>query len=139
MVTSAKLLPATNCNSNMKTPTTYATRSQLMDYVTKGDFTEFKEEMRDFRDDAEKRFTSIDSKLRTIDDRFDSIDKRLSIHDRRFDTLEDTIRRSIGLMHEQFREDLKIGIEYFQNVDNKKVDIKDFEALKIKVEAIMAK
>lgn len=101
----------------MKKENIYATKSQLLDLVTKIEFSEFKEEMRDFRYSTEKRFIAID---------------------RRFDSIEELIRTSTGVLYDQFSHDLKLGMEYFQNIDNKKVDTKEFEALKIRVEQYIA-
>jgi archaellum component FlaC len=142
----------------IKSPVVYATKSQLLDYVSKFEFNEFVGEMRDFRVDTNKRFdlidnrasftdkrftsiddrfSSIDKRFDLVDDRFSSIDKRFDSIDRRIDRLEDSIRTTIGTYYEQFREDLKTGLEYVQNIDAKKVDQSQFEALKIRVDRIL--
>jgi len=139
----------------MNTPqATLVNKSQLVDYVTKIDFGEFKEEMSDFRAETEVRFDSVDSRFDLIDKRFDlidnrfvaadkrfvaiesrlsSIDKRLNGIDKKFDQLDDSIRRTFGTYYEQFREDLRTSMEYVMNVENKKVDKEEFEALKVKI------
>src|SRR3989338_2806287 len=73
---------------SMKT-NTYVTKDQLVtDYVTKADFTEFREEMRDSKQDLDTRFDAIDARLVAHDKRFDAIDARLSAHDKRFDAID---------------------------------------------------
>ena len=96
----------------MKTPRTYVTKSHLLDYVTKGEFNEFRTEMYDFRDHTNRRFDAIDRKL--VD-------------------LDENMRRSFGLLHEQFREDLKASMEYYSNLDKTKVDRTEFDAVRLKI------
>ncbi len=103
----------------MKTPRTYVTKSHLLDYVTKGEFNEFRTEMYDFRDEVNRRFTVIDK-------RFDGIDRKLV-------DLDENMRRSFGLLHEQFREDLKASMEYYSNLDKTKVDRTEFDAVRLKI------
>lgn len=103
----------------MKTPQTYATKSNLLDYVTKSEFNEFKTEMYDFRDEVNQRFSRVDK-------RFDIIDRKLI-------DMEENIRRSMALLHEQFKEDLKTSMEYFTDIDRKKLDKEEFDALRHKI------
>jgi chaperonin cofactor prefoldin len=133
-------------------------KHQLLDYVSKRDFNDFVGEMRDFKDMVGMRFDTIEQRLSVHDKRFDTIEQRLGVHDKRFDTIEqrlgdhdkrfnnidrqfdelkELIRVQMGALHEQFREDLKIGLEYIQNVDDKKVDLAEFGKLKEKVDAIV--
>jgi len=134
---------------------TLVNKHQLLDYVSKREFGDFVEEMRDFRTITESRFDSVDVRFDSIDARFDSIDRkfvsiesRLSIHDKRFsdidkrfdkmdrqfDELKEIIRVQTGAILDQFREDLRVGIKYFQNVDRNKVDKAEFEKLKIEID-----
>lgn len=132
--------------------TTQIQKHQLLDYVSKRDFNDFVEEMRDFRGVTESRFDTIDQRFNGIDVRFAGIDKRLNgidkrlsgidkrfnDIDRKFDELKEIIRVQTGAILDQFREDLKVGLEYVQNVDNKKVDLIEFEKLKEKVNIILS-
>jgi len=94
----------------MKTNTTYVTKDQLISaYVSKFAFSEFKEEVRDFREETTERFDSIDSRLNAHDKRFDTIDRKL-------DNIEENTRRTIGAALDQFRADLKVGIEYIADI-----------------------
>ena len=110
----------------MKTPTTYATKSNLLDYVTKGEFNEFKEEMYDFKDEMYHFRDEMGTFQTATEKRFNNIDRKLV-------DMDENIRRSIGLMHEQFREDLKTSMEYFSDMDRKKVDKDEFDALRLKI------
>jgi hypothetical protein len=114
----------------IKIDTTPVSKYQLLDYVTKREFNDFVAEMRDFREITESKFNLIDK-------RFDGIDKRFNNIDRRFDELKEDIRIQIGAALEQFRDDLKVGLEYIQNVEKTKVDQEEFDQLKIKVEKIL--
>jgi len=127
---------------------TLVNKHQLLDYVSKREFGDFVEEMRDFRTITESRFDSIDARFDSIDRKFVSIESRLSIHDKRFsdidkrfdkmdrqfDELKEIIRVQTGAILDQFREDLRVGIKYFQNVDRNKVDKAEFEKLKIEID-----
>lgn len=106
---------------------TLVNKHQLLDYVSKREFGDFVEDMRDFRTVTDDRFDAIESRLSAHDKRFDKID-------RQFDELKEIIRIQTGAILDQFREDLKTGIEYFQNIDNNKVDKADFEKLKIEID-----
>ena len=123
----------------MRTNTTYATRSQLLDYVTKREFADFWEEFTEFKADTAGHFEAINLRFNAVDQRFDAVDKRFILLDRRINQLVDDTRLQIGTLFEQFREDLKTGLEYVQNVDAKKVDKDEFIALEIKVERILQK
>lgn len=111
--------------------TTQIQKHQLLDYVSKREFNDFVEEMRDFRESTESRFDLIDQKFNAVDKRFLGID-------RKFDELKEIIRVQTGALLDQFREDLKVGLEYVQNIDNKKVDLVEFEKLKEKVNIILS-
>ncbi len=102
-----------------KSQKTYVTKSNLLDYVTKGEFNEFKTEMYDFKSEM------YDFRSRT-EKRFDAIDRKLV-------ELEENMRRSFGLLHEQFREDLRTSMEYFTDIDRKKLDKDEFDALRYKI------
>jgi chaperonin cofactor prefoldin len=106
---------------------TLVNKHQLLDYVSKREFGDFVDEMRDFRTVTESRFDSIESRLSAHDKRFDKIDRQI-------DELKEIIRIQTGAILDQFREDLKIGIEYFQNIDKNKVDKVEFEKLKIEID-----
>jgi hypothetical protein len=103
--------------------TTQIQKHQLLDYVSKREFNDFVLEMRDFRGITETRFGVIDRRFNDVD--------------RKFDELKEIIRVQTGAILDQFREDLKVGLEYVQNVDNKKVDLVEFERLKEKVNKII--
>ncbi len=75
------------------TPAIFATKSQLIDYVTRRDFNDFREEIRDFRSQTEERFNRMD---------------------KRFDSLEDTMRIQTGIIIEQSRADMKMAVELFK-------------------------
>jgi hypothetical protein len=104
--------------------TTQIQKHQLLDYVSKREFNDFVLEMRDFRDITETRFGVIDRRFNDVD--------------RKFDELKEIIRVQTGAILDQFREDLKVGLEYVQNIDNKKVDLIEFEKLKHKVDIILS-
>ncbi len=76
-----------------------------MDYVTKGEFNEFKGEMYDFRDRAEDHFASIEG-------HFTDVEKRLNSIDRRFDELKDEFRIQTGILVEQMQDERKITLEH---------------------------
>lgn len=134
-------------------------KHQLLDYVSKREFNDFVAEMRDFRDETrvrfgaidkrfetidqkfvsiDQRFVSIDQRFVAIDKKFDAIDKRFNIIDKKFDELKEIIRVQTGALLDQFREDLKVGLEYVQNIDNKKVDLVEFDKLKERVNIILS-
>lgn len=108
----------------LKTNSTVVTKNHLLDYVSKREFNDFVLEMRDFRDITETRFGVID--------------RRFNDMDRKFDELKEIIRIQTGAILDQFREDLKVGLEYVQNIDNRKIDSVDFERLKEKVNIILS-
>lgn len=91
----------------MRTSTTHITKSDLLDYVTKSEFKEFKDEMYEFRDDMGLFRTNTEA-------RFNSIDKRLITIDEKIDDLADQMRRSMGILAEQFREDLRTSLEFLR-------------------------
>lgn len=129
----------------VNTNTTLVSKHQLLDYVSKRDFNDFVAEMRDFRDVTEtrfdaidKRFNAVDARIDAIDQRLNNIDKRFNSIDHKFDELKEIIRVQTGALLDQFREDLKVGLEYVQNVDNRKVDLIEFEELKEKVNTILS-
>ena len=86
----------------MKTPTTYATKSTLLDYVTKSEFGEFKIDMNDFRDEVH------DFKAHT--------QKQFIKIDRRFDELKEEFRLQTGVLMDQMHEDRKLIIEHVQGL-----------------------
>ena len=92
---------------------TLVAKHQLLDYVSKREFNDFVEEMRDFRDLTERKLNSIEL--------------RLSLHDRKFDEIMELIRVQTGAVLDQFREDLRAGMEYVKYIDESKVDKRDFE------------
>ena len=82
----------------MKTHTTQVTKSDLLDYVTKFEFHEFRGEMRDFRESVESRFNAVD---------------------RRFDQLEESFRVHTGIIVQEFRERTDTIMEYVRHIDAK--------------------
>lgn len=95
------------------------------DYVTKGEFGEFKVEMRnfkhsmvDFRDemyifkiDASKRFDAIDARLSSHDVRFSSIDSRLDILSKSLLEFRDEVPRHMSILQEKFKDQLDMAVE----------------------------
>ncbi len=118
----------------VNTNNTFVSKHQLLDYISKRDFNDFVAEMRDFRSLTETRFNSIDARFNTIEARLAEHDKRFDKIDRQIDELKEIIRVHTGALLDQFREDLKMGLEYVQHVDNKKVDLVEFEKLKGRVD-----
>ena len=115
--------------------TTFISKNQLFDYVTKREFGDFVQDMHDFKDITLQRFDSIDARFDSIDARFDSIDarfvsiesrlktidKRLGSHEsrmksleRKFDEFTDSIRIQMGANVDQFRSDLLTVIEFLR-------------------------
>ena len=99
----------------MKNNTTQVTKSDLLDYVTKFEFNEFRVEVRDFRESVESRFNAIDRRFDGVDRRFDSID-------RRFDQLQEEFRTHTGVILQQTREYFDTVMEYMRNIEAKKMD-----------------
>jgi hypothetical protein len=93
----------------------YATKSQLLDYVHKSEFNEFKKDMRDFHDEM------IEFRDKT-ETRFNSIDSRFNEIDRRFDELKEGFRIHTGIILQETREQFKIVMEYLKHLDEKKLD-----------------
>lgn len=135
----------------MKTNTTQVTKSQLLDYVTKLEFSEFRNEVLDRFDSTDNRFDSIDTRFAAIDtrftaidNRFDSVDKRFSSMDKRLNSIDkkiDQIREDFrvhtGVLSEQFSEQFKVAMEYMQHVEAKKLDKEEFEALEIRINNLL--
>ena len=115
--------------------TTFISKNQLFDYVTKREFGDFVQDMHDFKDITLQRFDSIDARFDSIDVRFNSIDarfvsiesrlktidKRLGSHEsrmnsleRKFDEFTDSIRIQMGANVDQFRSDLLTAIEFLK-------------------------
>lgn len=111
----------------VNTNNTFVSKHQLLDYISKRDFNDFVAEMRDFKELTGERFNTIEARLAEHDKRFDKIDRQI-------DELKEIIRVHTGALLDQFREDLKMGLEYVQHVDNKKVDLVEFEKLKGRVD-----
>lgn len=107
--------------------TNLVSKHQLLDYVSKREFNDFVGDMRDFREVADKRFDSIEARLSAHDKRFDNID-------RQFDELKELMRVQTGAILDQFRSDLRAATEFFDNIDKKKVDQREFDLLKEKVD-----
>jgi hypothetical protein len=99
----------------MKTNSSAVTKSHLLDYVTKFEFNEFRDEMKDFRTDTQRRFDFIDV-------RFTAVDKRLDTLDRKFDQLREDFRVHTGVIVQEFRESTATIMEYLRHLDAKKVD-----------------
>ena len=80
-----------------KTPTLYAQQSQLMDYVTKFEFNEF-------RDEVNHRFDSVDKKFTAVDVRFSDLDKSIK-------RISEEMRTHVGVVVQEFRiyRETKIG------------------------------
>lgn len=85
----------------MKTNNTQITKSHLLDYVTKFEFNEFRDEMKDFRSDTQQRFETLD---------------------RKFDQLREDFRVHTGTILQEFREHTATIMEYMHHIDTKKVD-----------------
>ena len=86
----------------MKTPTTYATKTNLLDYVTKSEFNDFKVEMYDFRDEMYNFRNKTEQRFNNVD--------------RRFDELKEEFRLQTGILMDQMREDRKVTLEYIRGL-----------------------
>ncbi|MEK7646643.1 MAG: hypothetical protein AAB381_03055 [Patescibacteria group bacterium] len=107
----------------MKINTTQATKSDLLDYVTKFEFSEFRTEVSD-------RFDSVDSRL-------DSLDKRVDNLDRKIDSIREEFRVHTGVLLQQSRDYFDTAMEYMKGIGENKADKKDFEVLEMKVERLI--
>jgi hypothetical protein len=101
--------------------TTFISKNQLFDYVTKREFGDFVQDMHDFKDITLQRFDSIDARFVSIESRLKTIDKRLGSHEsrmnsleRKFDEFTDSIRIQMGANVDQFRSDLLTAIEFLK-------------------------
>jgi|GEM_PF-2891330 len=92
----------------MNINTIHITQSHLLDYVTKLEFNEFRDEMKEFRVDTQQRFTSID--------------KHLDILDRKFDQLREEFRVHTGTILQQSREYMNTVMKYMRHIDTRKLD-----------------
>ena len=91
---------------------TLVSKHELLDYVSKRDFNDFVDEMRDFRDVTSTRFNLVDK-------RFESIERRIDLLERRFDELKNDFRIQIGAVLDQFKENMKINMEYMQGLESR--------------------
>jgi hypothetical protein len=107
----------------IKPDTALVPKHQLLDYVSKREFNDFVADMRDFREVTETRLIAYDK-------RFDSIDRQLLALNRNFDQFKEDVRVQNGAMMDKFDENMKITLEYVQNIEKTKVDEKRFEELK---------
>ncbi len=107
----------------MKINPTHATKSDLLDYVTKLEFNDFRDEMKDFRVETQNRFNSID--------------KRLDGLDRKFDQVREDFRIHTGVILQQSREEFKTAMEYMRHVEAKKLNKEEFEALERRIQHLI--
>jgi hypothetical protein len=121
----------------MKINTTTATKSDLLDYVTKFEFNEFRTEMLDRFDGVSDKFVSIDARFNAVDKRFDSLEKRFDGLDRKFEQLREEFRVHTGVLLQEFRAQSKIAMEYMKHIGENKADKKDFEVLEMKVDRLI--
>lgn len=98
---------------------TLVSKHELLDYVSKRDFNDFVEEMRDFRDVTSTRFNLVDKRFESIERRFDTIERRLDLLERRFDELKNDFRIQVGAVLDQFKENMKINMEYMQGLESR--------------------
>ena len=89
------------------------------DYVTKGEFGEFKDEMRSFRrefDDFREDMYDFKSEIYSFRDEMylfrTQTEKRFDKVDRQIAELRQEIPRHMGILREGFRDDLKIAVEF---------------------------
>lgn len=94
----SRIREPSSLENSMESPT-FVSKHQLIDYVTKREFNDFVEEMRDFRDSTNKRLGNID---------------------RRIDELKDEFRIHTGILMEQIREERQIFKEYIEHYFVKK-------------------
>ncbi len=87
-------------------------KHQLQDYVSKLEFNDFVEEMRNFRDLTGVRFDTIEQRLSDHDKRFNNIDRRL-------DKLGEDFRIQTGAILDQFKEYMQINREHMQGVEER--------------------
>lgn len=99
------------------------------DFVTKKEFGEFKGEMHDFRDEMYEFRSDVNG-------RFDEIKHEMTLHK---EEIKGYFDHSIGAMHEKFREDVQISMEYVQGIDKNKVDVRDFEVVRHQVAELIKK
>jgi hypothetical protein len=92
-----------------KIPTPYITKNQLLDYVTKNDFNEFKT-------DVFKRFDAIDARFDAVDKRMGSLDQRMSTLEKGFIRLEDNMRIQAGVYYERMEHNFKAGMEILKEI-----------------------
>ena len=104
----------------------YITKAQLHDYVSKFEFKEFVAEMRDFREETNRRFDQIDERFVAInvrftgvDSRLSGIDKRLDVLDRRMDSLKEEFRVQTGVMLQEMRTLSQATMEYLKHIDSR--------------------
>ena len=106
-------------NNMINKNNTLVSKHELLDYVSKRDFNDFVEEMRDFRDVTGTRFNSVDIRFESIERRLDSIERRLDNLERRFDELKNDFRIQVGAVLDQFKENMKINMEYMQGLESR--------------------
>jgi|GEM_PF-6146219 len=97
------------------------------DFVTKKEFGEFKGEMHIFRDEMYEFRSEVKG---NFDDLRSEIKRELILYK---EDIKGYFDRSIGVMHDKFREDVQMSMEYTQGVDKNKVDKRDFEVVRQQV------
>jgi len=122
----------------INTNTATVQKHQLLDYVSKREFNDFVGDMREFREVTVTRFDQIDVRFETIERRLSGIDKQILTLNKNIDQFREDVRVQIGAALEQFKEHLDLGLEYMQNVEDKKVDKREFEKLEERVNKYMA-
>ena len=121
----------------MKTNPTQVTKSDLLDYVTRLDFNDFRKEVLDRFDSVSDKFASVDVRFNAVDKRFDSLERRIDSLDRKVESIREDFRIHTGVILQQSREEFKIAMEYMQYVEAKKLDKEEFEALERRIQHLI--
>lgn len=114
----------------MKIPTIHVTKSDLLNYVTRFEFGEFRKEVLDRFDGVSVRFSAVEGRL-------DSVDRRLDNLGHKVDSIREEFRIHTGVILQQSREEFKAAMEYMQHVEAKKLDKEEFAALEIRIQKLL--
>lgn len=90
-----------------KMTTAYATKSQLLDYVTRREFLDFKEDFHAFKEEVYSFRDEMYEFRRSTESRLDRIDKR-------FDEIKEDFRIQTGYLMEEMRDERQAMKEYIQ-------------------------
>lgn len=109
----------------------------LQDYVTKREFGDFKDEMREFRCEVDTRFDRVESRLDKVETRLGNVESRLGNVETSVATIErnaatykqeitESFNRTAGMILDQMKYDFCLAVEYLEHVvrndDNREVE-----------------